>query len=648
MPTITDLDNLLDASVDSAQNIYIDTAVRTIKIRNNEASANPNKGPVLDNTGVTLQALYSKLKKDWKDDPKNKGLINYPFPLVAITPEQFEWRFGWAPADDSSRDLIRTAGWREFAIDDQTIKRQYIGVISLGNIQGDQNQDEAVNQHTVYYGFFNNSTRVPTAGPFDFTFPGEVNQAVLTYKDSDANGTAEIDRRSDILRLFIRSQPFVAPATTSAWTFDQTDTTDIGLSAGTTLPFNTQRFPLVEGVDLNIPTTLDDATIRGLDSAGEKFSDRGDGPTIQYLSSFVKSDTLGYTTDLLNGPYRFGIRINNLNGTDGTSALTNQEIYSWTQYKLRQDSDIEFEAGTVKNGKLQDELLQFVGSTLKTKLSTNLDQSGTKTGVAVTPIATADINNIALQSDSDIERSFPFSAGVTISFSQDILNDSTNAKVFPFYTYTREYGGTSVQLSGVGPAVLGTAGQDSADFTLTGFSVTPVFTAQNPEGLNPAGGEVDQYFRLAGASTAGNNTIWRIRKIVDSNNFSAYTYDDDPTPGNELINTTGVIRNHPINSPGAIKIDSAGEDAENTGTDTTLLPANLTSSQYVFSYAFDVNSQKDRKAKDATDADNVAITIRAIGLENGSWVETTGTIERANNNAFSVVSAVERNYSDPA
>ena len=117
MAIITDPDNLLDAGVDSAQNIFIDTASRTIKIRNNSAAPS---GPELNNDGVTHQALYSFLKEEWKNDTKSKDLIAYPFPLIAITPEQFEWRFGWSPADDSSRSLLRTGGWREFDIDNST------------------------------------------------------------------------------------------------------------------------------------------------------------------------------------------------------------------------------------------------------------------------------------------------------------------------------------------------------------------------------------------------------------------------------------------------------------------------------------------------------------------------------------------------
>lgn len=166
MATIIDPDFLLDAASDSAQNIYIDTGLRTIKVRNNSASGNANKGPVLDNTGVSLQALYSFLKEEWKDDPKNKNLINYPFPLVAITPEQFEFRFGWKPADDSSRSLIRTAGWREYAADNTTLNREYLGVITLGTIDGTQDGGG----DKVYHAFFDSATLAPKSGAIDFQY----------------------------------------------------------------------------------------------------------------------------------------------------------------------------------------------------------------------------------------------------------------------------------------------------------------------------------------------------------------------------------------------------------------------------------------------------------------------------------------------
>ena len=669
---IVDPDNLQDAGTDSANNIFIDTANRTILIRNNEASGNANKGPVLSANGVTHQALYSFLKEQWKDDPKSKGLINYPFPLIAITPEQFEWRYGWRPADDTSRSLIRTGGWREYAINNSSLLREYIGTISLGNIEGTAREEDAgVNQHKVYYAFFDATTKAPVTAAIgatarDYTYSGEVNEAVQTYLDSNGDGTPFYDYRSNILRLFIRSQPFQAPNAGVAYTFDQTDTVDIGISAGATLPYNTQRFPLVEGQDLKINVT--DAVIDANQNTNEKYAAKT-GPSIEYLAVSEASNTFGYGEDLFGGPFNYGIKVNAQDGT-GTGSLTNQEVYSWTQYSLRQDSDIELATGTVKIGKLQDELFEFVGDTLTTKLSTNLDQSGTKTGVAITNINGNDINLTQLRDDNGTLQAFPFSTNISITFSQDILDDSSTAKAFVFYDYTREYAvgaelTTSITVAGtgaggnVGASVSqSVATQDSATITFANSTFTPLLTAaagpRNPEGLDAAT-EADAYFRIslnAGSGT-NHNTIMRVTKIYDSNTFSAITLDDDQTIENAVHSTSGdAILTHPINSPAALILDSAGATTENNvaqRAETTLANANLiASTRYEFSYAFDNNSQKDRRKKFTPDeADNVDVVIRALGLKTGTWAEATGTITKQNTNAFSLVSPVERNYSNP-
>lgn len=50
----------------------------------------------LDTDGVTVQADYSFIKLRWKDD---NDLIKHPFPMIAITPEQFEFIADWNPFD---------------------------------------------------------------------------------------------------------------------------------------------------------------------------------------------------------------------------------------------------------------------------------------------------------------------------------------------------------------------------------------------------------------------------------------------------------------------------------------------------------------------------------------------------------------------
>jgi len=66
-----------------------------------------------------------------------------------------------------------------------------------------------------------------------------------------------------------------------------------------------------------------------------------------------------------------------------------------------------------------------------------------------------------------------------------------------------------------------------------------------------------------------------------------------------------------------------------------------TSASVAFSFDYDFNAQGGRTI--ATDA---PITLVAIGLSTGQYVSTVGTIARSSANAFSLVSALERNYSN--
>jgi hypothetical protein len=92
MAVITDPDLLAQGT-----SVVISAAAKTIKLA---IAGN------LTTDGVTGQCLYSFLKEQWKND---NNLIKYPFPMLSITNEQFEFINGWLPADYATRKLIRTA-----------------------------------------------------------------------------------------------------------------------------------------------------------------------------------------------------------------------------------------------------------------------------------------------------------------------------------------------------------------------------------------------------------------------------------------------------------------------------------------------------------------------------------------------------------
>jgi len=308
MALITDPDDL-----NQGTEVTISTGAKTITL---------NTTGNLSDDGVTLQCLYSFLKEEWKND---SALIPYPFPLVSITPEQFEWVEDWVPTNDTTRNLIRSSGWREVTASD-VVEREYMGIITLGNI-------DATN--TAYFAFSSDTAKT------DFDFAGPVNQAIQTYGDA-SNGN--FDKRSDTLTLYIRSQ---------GNTYGSATSTSIGLTG---LNYIANRFPLAEAADSKISASDSDITT-----------------TTPYTGMSI---TYGAITRTIGGvSYNFNILV------DGNSGST-QQIYEFVQYSLRQATDIDDGAGT-QVGQLADSLMIFEGDTLKTTTGVYIDnfQAGDRNNI---------------------------------------------------------------------------------------------------------------------------------------------------------------------------------------------------------------------------------------------------------------------------
>lgn len=318
----------------------------------------------LSDDGVTGQAFYSFLKEEWKND---SALIPYPFPMVSITPEQFEFVEGWVPTNDTTRNLLRSCGWREITAAD-VVEREYMGIVSLGNIDPSSQP---------YYAFSSDTAAT------DFDFTGVVNQGIQTFGDA-TNGN--FDKRSDTLTLFIRTQ---------GNTYDSATSTSIGLTA---LNYIANRFPLAEDIDLKI--TASDSDIQN--------NSPYTGMTISLYPS-AQTRTIGGVS------YNFGVIID---GNQGTA----EQIYEFVQYQLRQGTDIDVDVGPANIGNLQDEMVEFVGDTLKTKLINNGDGGGG--GVFIDGYQNADINRLVFVDSTGTGRTFPFVASGSLIFNTNASNDS--------------------------------------------------------------------------------------------------------------------------------------------------------------------------------------------------------------------------------
>ena len=327
--------------------IVIDTATKTIEIKTTGAVSNAGS-----TGGVSGQALYSWLKEQWKT---SATFIKYPFPMEAITPEQFEFKDGWAPKDDTTRNLIRSAGWAEKNTSGVTL-RKYMGVVSLGSIGGSDQP---------YF-------RWNTGSKVNFAFTGPINQAVQIYGDA-TNGNFDYSDGGDTFTIYVREQ---------GKTYGSSNNTAIGAA---TLTYQTYRFPLSNATDLKV--TTDDATIAS------------SAPWNQITVEFFGTDQ-NRNIDGTSAPFRIIV-------TDASGSASTKQIYEKIQYELRQNADIDAGAGSVI-GATADAILSFVGETLVGA-----------TSVAIDGLNANYLNSVELYDKNGVKRLYPFVAAGTINFGSN-------------------------------------------------------------------------------------------------------------------------------------------------------------------------------------------------------------------------------------
>lgn len=371
------------------------------------------KTGALSDDGVTLQCLYSKLKEIWGADAT---AIKFPFCMEPLGTEQFEFINDWRPEGDTTRQLFRIAGWAER--DAGTIVREYMGVITLGNIDS---TSKTVGDKAYYFWTGDTSKT-------DYTYAGPVDEGVQIYGGpSDGN----FNNRSTVFNTRIRQQ---------GKTFDSATSTSIG---ETTLTYKAYRFPLAETTDQKVSES--DANI----GTQTPYTNMG----IEYFGSAQASNTF-LTTDLNGGPYNYHVVIDPGNGTA-------QEVYEFLQYQLRQDADIDDGAGNV-NGYIADQLAVFVGDQLIT-------EQVTEGGVALDgdDLDSNSINSVTMTDDTGTGRNYAFVAAGTISWNANLENDSSAIYRMFFTTNPGgDYGTASAILvdDGSGTDISGTISGSSTTF----------------------------------------------------------------------------------------------------------------------------------------------------------------------------------------
>lgn len=620
MALITDPDNL-----NQGVEVDFNTTLKTITL---------NQAGNLSTDGVTLQALYSFCKEEWKADA---SLIPVEFPFVPITDESFELVEGWDFNNDASRYLIRTGGWT-VKNTSNLVTQKWASVIGLGSIEANDQ---------VY---FNQGQ-----GAVNVQLLGQVNQAVQILDDPNGDGNfADGFDRTNEFTLFVREQ---------AQLYDSSNLLSIGVNA---LDSQAYRFPLGTGgdtkittSDANIDTTTPytDATnqftatdisftapstittsgavnFSGL-TAGDKIIVTGtasnDGTyevftanatTIVVTSSDVATESAGASVTvaqtLMSITYYSSPQARTISGTSYNFGViidaaggTAEQVYEFVQRQLRRNIDINAaQTGGDVIGKTTDELLIFVGDDLKAAEAVSgiasVNPEGGGSGILIENFQAGDTNRLFFVDNLGATVQFDFVAVTTLSFNPNLTGDADAIyRVFFTTNPAGNYGTSSAVIVHANDNV------QSTDISFDSTADTITTAGAVDFGLFAAG----EYIHIENSTS--NDGYYKISSITTVTN------------PNDTITVDTTFAGIPAN-------ESAGATVDITQAAMGDISGNA-SIQFDFNY--DNNQQGGR-----TQATNAPITVVAIGLETGQFVSAETTIERTVTNSASLVAPLERNY----
>ena len=347
-------------------NLVINEPARTIQLL--------EAGGLVFKDGVTWQALYSKLVDLWATSTYQDS----PFPAYAIDSLSGQFQIGtdgatfsgWAFADDTTRNALRDGGWSEYSAAG-VLLQQFSGFVGLG----------AVNTGAQPY-YHLNATDAPT----DFPFADQFNVGVKVFGDATHGN---FDKRT-YAKTFCREY---------GKKFKSSVLADTGATA---TGANKQNFLISNEDDLKILGLLGAVQATGdAAMAGAPYS----GISVGYY-------TANQTRMVNSVSCNFKIII------EGNGA-TLEQIYAKVQYLLRQATDINV-GGTAgaKIGKIQSDLLAFVGDTLVTSQSVYVDN-----------IQTADSNRIEFYDDANAKRTNPYTAAGTLNFNGSLVGSGSSYRL---------------------------------------------------------------------------------------------------------------------------------------------------------------------------------------------------------------------------
>jgi len=368
-----------------------------------------------------------------------------------------------------------------------------------------------------------------------------------------------------------------------------------------------------------------------------------------------------------------------IDGSQGTA----EQLYTFVQYQLRQNNDIDAQA-TSKTGKVTNVLLNFVGDSLYTLLYI------TGEGTYIDDFQSADTNRLYFTDDTNTVRQFPYVAVLTLNFGDNLKNDGV-AKYWVFFTNDDaattpqgyDYGtanailvnksgsfatitravasnvatigtatahglavGEGVDVSGVGASAIATIAS-SPTAGGTGYTVNDVLTVSGG-----TGGTVTATTVSAGVvtavtlTTAGTGYTTGTGKATTGGTGTGCTIEIltigvTAYNGDFIVTVVGDTTHFSY----ALTYANETEVADTGGTIRENMVANVGGATSI-QCSFDYDSNVQRGA--GSDGKDAPITVVGIGLSTSQFVLATGTIARSIANVVALVAALERNYSNPA
>jgi hypothetical protein len=346
--------------------LVIDEGARTIQL--------VAAGNLVAKDGVTWQALYSKLQDLWAISSYQDS----PMPVYAIDALSGQFQIGtdgvtfsgWTFDTDTTRNMLRDGGWSEYSAAG-VLQQQFAGFVGLGSV------------NTGAQPYYHLAT---TDAATNFPFDDQFNVGVKVFGDATHGN---FDKRT-YAKTFVREY---------GKKFKSSVLSDTG-ATGTGA--NKVNFLISNEDDLKIQTLLgtNQATADAA-MAGAPYS----GITIAYYTA-DQTRTIGGT----GYPFRVIIQ-----GNGGTL----EQIYAKVQYLLRQGTDINT-GGTAgsKIGKIQSDLLTFVGDTLVTSQ-----------GVYIDGVLPADSNRIEFYDQNNVKRTNPYTAAGTITFNAPLVGAGSSYRL---------------------------------------------------------------------------------------------------------------------------------------------------------------------------------------------------------------------------